>query len=31
MDKQPIILTRHWKRTAVLMNVSEYERFRMKM
>ncbi len=30
-DKQPIILTRHGKSAAVLMDVSEYERFIRKM
>jgi prevent-host-death family protein len=30
-DKQPIVLTQHGKRAAVLMDVSEYERFTKKM
>lgn len=30
-DKQPIILTQHGKSAAVLMDVSEYERFTRKM
>jgi len=30
-EKQPIILTQHGKSAAVLMDVSEYERFRNKM
>lgn len=30
-DKQPIILTQHGKSAAVLMDVSEYERFTKKM
>jgi prevent-host-death family protein len=30
-DKQPIILTQHGKSAAVLMDVSEYERFITKM
>jgi len=30
-DKQPIILTQHGKSAAVLMDVSEYERFAKKM
>lgn len=30
-DKQPIILTQHGKSAAVLMDVSEYERFTLKM
>jgi prevent-host-death family protein len=30
-DKQPIILTQHGKSAAVLMDVSEYERFTKKL
>lgn len=30
-DKQPIVLTQHGKSAAVLMDVSEYERFTKKM
>ncbi|MEX1212444.1 MAG: type II toxin-antitoxin system Phd/YefM family antitoxin [Balneolaceae bacterium] len=30
-EKQPIILTQHGKSAAVLMDVSEYERFTRKM
>lgn len=30
-EKQPIILTQHGKSTAVLMDVSEYERFTKKL
>ena len=30
-EKQPIILTQHGKSAAVLMDVSEYERFTKKM
>lgn len=30
-DKHPIILTQHGKSAAVLMNVSEYERFTNKL
>jgi len=30
-EKQPIILTQHGKSAAVLMDVSEYERYRNKM
>ena len=30
-DKQPIILTQHGKSAAVLMDVTEYERFTRKM
>jgi prevent-host-death family protein len=30
-DKQPIVLTQHGKSAAVLMDVSEYERFSKKM
>ncbi|MEX0639272.1 MAG: type II toxin-antitoxin system Phd/YefM family antitoxin, partial [Balneolaceae bacterium] len=30
-EKQPIVLTQHGKSAAVLMDVSEYERFTRKM
>jgi prevent-host-death family protein len=30
-DKQPIVLTQHGKSAAVLMDVSEYERFSKKL
>ena len=30
-DKQPIVLTQHGKSAAVLLDVSEYERFTRKM